>query len=363
MNTINKNRIQDFLYPENGPRIVSIGTANPGTRYSQEEIVKIYHETNPVIVGLFQNSHIKYRHLILPEPVDGIMQEETQEQLIRKHRQGAEEFGAKAITECLSLVNLTPRDIDFLCCVSSTGFLCPGITARLIKKMNFRENVHRIDILGMGCNAGLNAINPVVSFARCNPGKNALMVCTEICSAAYVYNKSINTAVVNSLFGDGVAAVLVRQDNCDTWKRGPIVQDFESHIIVESIEAMKFELEQNKLSFFLDRDIPYVIGMNIEKPVSRLLKRNNLKLRHIKHWLVHSGGKKVLDAIEYNLGLTDYDVRHTLHILQNFGNLSSGSFLFSYKELCKEQIIEEGDLGVAITMGPGTTIETALLVW
>ena len=78
---------------------------------------------------------------------------------------------------------------------------------------------------------------------------------------------------------------------------------------------------------------------------------------------MHSGGKKVVDAIKYNLGLTSHDVRHTASILKNLGNLSSGAFLFSYKELCAERIAEEGDLGVVITMGPGSSIETALLEW
>jgi len=94
-----------------------------------------------------------------------------------------------------------------------------------------------------------------------------------------------------------------------------------------------------------------------------LLERNHLKKRDITHWLVHSGGKKVVDSIKYNIGLTDYDVRHTSSILKNFGNLSSGAFLFSYQELTREGICREGDLGVAITMGPGVSIETSLLKW
>jgi len=139
--------------------------------------------------------------------------------------------------------------------------------------------------------------------------------------------------------------------------------DFESHLIPGTINAMYYGLENTKLSFYLDRNIPLVIGANVERPVNRLLGRHGLKRRQIDHWIVHSGGKKVINAIEYNLGLTDYDVRHTLSVLRDYGNLSSGSFLFSYKELYSEGIAKKGDLAVAITMGPGTAIETALLAW
>lgn len=352
-----------FIPPEKRPRIVSVGTANPPRKYTQEEVVRLFGEKNPRILQFFRNSHIKTRHLYLPEPVDGIIPEESNQQLIDKHLNGALELGSLAIGESLTPLGLSPHDIDFFCCLSSTGFLCPGITAYIAKAMGFRENVYRADILGMGCNAGLNGLQQVTALAQANPGKLGLLLCVEICSAAYVYNNNLYTAVVNSLFGDGVSAALVRQNDSDTWEEGPCVVDFESHIILEALEAMRFELDDNKLSFYLDKDVPYVIGCNVEKPINRLLGRHNLKRRDIDHWIVHSGGKKVIDAIEYNLGLTDYDVRHTLSILKNYGNLSSASFLFSYKDLKREGIIKQGDLGVSITMGPGIAIETALLTW
>jgi 3,5-dihydroxyphenylacetyl-CoA synthase len=352
-----------FVRPKNSPQVVSVGTSNPPRKYTQKEVIELYGETNSKIIQFFLSSHIKSRHLYLPEPVNGKRPVESNQELISKHLNGALEIGPLAIDECLKPIGLSPFDIDFICAISSTGFLCPGLTAHLVKKMGFRENVYRADILGMGCNAGLNGLRHVAALAKANPGKLGLLLCVEICSAAYVYNNKIATAVVNSLFGDGIAAALITQDNSDFEALGPTIVDFESHMIPEAIDAMKFELEDNKLSFYLDRDIPYVIGGNVEKPIKRLLGRHNLKYRNIDHWVVHSGGKKVIDAIEYNIGLTDYDVRHTLSVLRDYGNLSSASFLFSYKELLRENIVKKGEIGVAITMGPGTAIETALLAW
>ncbi|RLE20390.1 MAG: type III polyketide synthase, partial [Acidobacteria bacterium] len=93
------------------------------------------------------------------------------------------------------------------------------------------------------------------------------------------------------------------------------------------------------------------------------LDRWGLKKRDISHWIVHSGGKKVIDAIKYNIGITEYDVRHTHSILRDYGNISSASFLFSLQELMREGVTEEGDWGVVIAMGPGVSIETGLLRW
>jgi predicted naringenin-chalcone synthase len=56
-------------------------------------------------------------------------------------------------------------------------------------------------------------------------------------------------------------------------------------------------------------------------------------------------------------------VRHTTGVLRDYGNLSSGSFLFSYERLLRDAVTMPGDYGVFMTMGPGSTIETALVQW
>jgi len=302
---------------------------------------------------------------MLPPPGPEGVPQESQAELIEKHRRGVVEVGAKAIERCLAPEGLTPKDIDYLCCITTSGFLCPGVTAILIKEMGFRVDCSRVDVVGMGCNAALNGLNPVTSWCLANPGRRALMLCVEVNSAAYVFDDSLRTAIVNSLFGDGSAAVLMRSDESDDQRFAPRVLAFESHIIPPAIGAMRFDWDapEGKWSFFLDREIPYVVGAHAETPVNRLLERAGLKKRDIRHWLVHSGGKKVIDAIKYNIGLTEHDVRHTVSVLRDYGNISSASVLFSYQRLLQEGVVRGGDYCVVMTMGPGSTIETALMQW
>ena len=120
------------------------------------------------------------------------------------------------------------------------------------------------------------------------------------------------------------------------------------------MHAMRYDWDddQNKFSFFLDPNIPYVVGAHAERVVDRLLSDAGLLRSAIRHWLVHSGGKRVIDAVRVNLGLTRHDVRHTTGVLRDYGNLSSGSFLFSYERLLREQVTMPGDYGVLMTMGP-----------
>jgi alkylresorcinol/alkylpyrone synthase/polyketide synthase Type III len=347
------------------PRILSVGCANPPQVYEQAAMPDLFRVKDPRIRSLFQSSHIRTRHLILPPPGPDGPPKETQGELIEKHRTGVVEVGARAIARCLEPEGLAPADIDYLMCITSSGFLCPGVTAILIKELGFREDCSRVDIVGMGCNAALNGLNPVTAWCIANPGKRALMLCIEVNSAAYVFDETLRTAIVNSLFGDGAAAVLLRADSADAGRLAPEILGFNSHIIPQAIGAMRFDWDsqEGKWSFYLDRDIPYVVGAHAERPVRRLLEEFGLKRRDIRHWLVHSGGKKVIDAIKYNIGITEHDVRHTVSVLRDYGNISSASVLFSYQRLLKEGVVRRGDYGVVMTMGPGSTIETALIRW
>ncbi len=351
---------------ESLPQILSVGTATPPDRYTQEEVLAMFDSVDPRVRGFYLNGHIKTRHLVLPDPVNGRREPESQEALITKHRRWSVRLGKEAIDACLSPLGLTPADVDYLACVTTTGYLCPGVSAYLVKEHGFREDVHRIDVVGMGCNAGVNTLQPVAAFCATNPGKLALMLCVEVCSAAYVNDGTLRSAIVNSLFGDGAAAVVLRTGswvNPPGRKYGPRILGFESHTISDAMMTMRFDLYEGKLSFFLDRDIPYFIGSHVEKPIGRLLERFGLKRRQIAHWVVHSGGRKVIDSVKYNIGLTDHDVRHTLSVLRDYGNVSSGSFLFSLEKLLNERVVKPGDFGVLMAMGPGVAIETALVQW
>jgi polyketide synthase Type III len=348
------------------PRIAGIGTAVSGQAYSQLELLDTFRIADPKIRSVFLNSAIQRRYLSLPpQASDGTRAVETQGELLGKHKKLAVDMGARAIDACLKNTGAAIDDIAHLCCVTTTGFLTPGLSALLIREMGIAPHCGRVDIVGMGCNAGLNALGVSAAWSAAHPGQLAILLCTEACSAAYVFDSTMRTAVVNSLFGDGAAAIALTGDDPFPDSGGPRVLAFASHVITDALGAMRYDWDsdQGKFSFFLDPDIPYVVGAHAELVIGRLLDGTGLHRSDISHWLVHSGGKKVIDAVRVNLGLTRYDVRHTTGVLRDYGNLSSGSFLFSYERLLREGITKQGEYGVLMTMGPGSTIETALIQW
>ena len=345
-------------------QIMGVGTALPATSYTQAEILDTFGVSDARIRSVFLGGGIQRRHLCLPVSKNGKLSSETQKDLLEKHAREGIALGQRAIRGCLEQTGKSVEDIAHLCCVSSTGLLIPGFSAYLIKELGIPRTCSRLDIVGMGCNAGLNALTAVAGWAHSHPKQLAIMVCIEVCSAMYVFDLSMKTAVVNSLFGDGSAATSVVCDR-ERSDGGPRILRFSSCVIPEAIDAMRVDWseEDGKFKFFLDQDVPYVVGAHAEGALDELLKGTGLRRSDIHHWLVHSGGRKVVDAVRINFGLSRHDVRHTLGVLRDHGNLSSGSFLFSYERLVREGHVAKGDYGVLMTMGPGSTIEMALVQW
>ena len=233
------------------------------------------------------------------------------------------------------------------------------------RHLGLRTDCHRVDVVGMGCNAGLNGLNTVSSWVSSNPGKYGLLVCCEINSSMYVNDDRVVTGVVNSLFGDGCGAALLFAGNISRHKNSPRIVNFCSHLVPEAWKSISYHWSEihGRFELYLDRSVPEVIGQHASIPLATLLSTSGLKQCDISHWIIHAGGKKVVDSIALINGISEYDVRHTRAVLRDFGNQSSASFLFSYERLVAENVANPGDYGVMITMGPGVTVETALLQW
>jgi len=356
--------------PEGAAAIASVGSAFPDRSYSKEEIGALLGLENRVVKKLLRSPHIQKRHLYLPPKDDrtGRVFPESPADLHAKFREGALEIGSRAISNALGAVSLSTADVDYMLCVTSSGFMVPGLSSLFSRELGFDPRLIRADVVGMGCNAGLNGLNPLVQWVRNHPGQVALLVCCEINSAMYVLDETPRTGIVNSLFGDGAAAAVVttHAENGTgpaSSPPAPCVIDFESFCIPEAWAAMRFDWNDaaGKWSFYLDRDIPYVIGFNVRKPLERLLERNGLDFSAIRHWVLHTGGGAVIDSIKLSLGLEEHDVRHTRSVLRDYGNISSGSFLVSLERLVAEGCVSAGDRGVMVTMGPGAQIEAALV--
>ena len=79
-------------------------------------------------------------------------------------------------------------------------------------------------------------------------------------------------------------------------------------------------------------------------------------------YLLHPGGRRILDAYRDVLKLDEHALRFSRESLRRYGNLSSVSIL-TVLELALEQgfPLEDGKSALLLGVGPGLSLELALL--
>jgi alkylresorcinol/alkylpyrone synthase/polyketide synthase Type III len=345
------------------PAILAVGTANPPRRYSQEEIYNLARRSSAFyrsdrVKQIFMNSGIDHRHFCFD--IETFNPNENSDELHARFATGSVALSAEAINACLASGGFSISDIDYIVAVSCTGYLCPGLSSILIKELGMRRNIQRADLLGMGCAGAMPGLQRAYDFVKAYPDKRALLITVEICSACYYIDDSLETVVGNAICADGAAAVVVGMDGS-----GPVprISEFISFLEPSLIDKVGFEHRDGKLRIILSKDIRDIAGKLAKQVVTDLLRNTGVRKNQIRHWILHSGGRKVIDNLQEELELSKEEIRHSECVLKQFGNMSSPTVLFVLQETMRQSSPQEGDLGVMLAMGPGLALEAALLRW
>jgi 3,5-dihydroxyphenylacetyl-CoA synthase len=341
------------------PHILGIGTANPPARLSQDETYQAAGYNSERVRKIFLNSDIEYRHFYFGGAPN---RHENSDQLNQRYLAGAVSTGCHAVLDCLGAAGKTVKDVDFLAVCTCTGYVCPDVGSRLIAHMGFRKNVQRASIVGLGCAGALPTLQRAADFVRANPGRLALMLAVEICSACYFVDPSLETVVGNAICADGAAAFLLG-DETRNGAAYPRVVDFETFLDANNIEEVGLQHRSGKLRIVLGISIQHLAGGMIEEALQKLLLRHGLRHSDIRFWVVHPGGRKVIDNVQKHFGMSDDQLRFTRNILRNYGNMSSPTVMFVLDDVVRTGNPQPGDWGVMIALGPGMAAEGALLRW
>lgn len=342
------------------PRILAVGTANPPLRFTQEQIFRMAGYYSQRIQEIFLNSDIDYRHLYVDS--ENPRRDETPDELNARYLRGAMETGCHAVHCCLESAGMTPPDVDLFLACSCTGYVCPDVGTRLIGHMHFRPDVERGPLVGLGCAGAMPTLQRAWDYAAARPGRKALLLTVEICSASYYLDNTLETVVGNAICADGAAAVLLSTD--DAPARGyPEILDFQSFVSPEYLDKVGFEQKDGKLRIILAAEIRDIAAPMLEKAVTPLLERHGLRREEIRFWVAHPGGRKVVDNVQKHFGLTEEQLRFSKTVMRNYGNMSSATVLFVLDEVVRNGAPRSGDWGVMLALGPGMAAEAALLKW
>lgn len=341
------------------PRLTAIATALPRHRIEQaafknfsERVFGSRGDTFERLSDVYENAGIATRYAVAPLAWHAEAHGWRSRQRI--FCDAALELLQSAAERCLDRAGRSPSEVDGIVTVSTTGIATPSLDARLMERMDFRRDVQRLPVFGLGCAGGVLGLARAAALARAAPGQCWLLLVVELCTLTFrPSDASKSNIVASALFGDGAAAALV---TCDAG--GPVISAWGEHTWPDSLDVMGWRIEDDGFGVLFSRDIPNLVHRDMMPAVDAFLRKHGLARRDIADWLFHPGGAKVLDALEAGLGLAPGGLTHARAVLREHGNMSAPTALF-----VAERALSQGATGRLLTaaLGPGFSAGFVLL--
>jgi alkylresorcinol/alkylpyrone synthase len=281
----------------------------------------------------------------------------------RVWREVATNLGERAVREALERSQIAPGDVHHLFFNTVTGLATPSIDARLCNRFRFREDIKRTPIFGLGCVGGAAGLARASDYIRAFPEHNAVLLAVELCSLTLQREDfSLANIISSGLFGDGAAAVVV-SGHAPRGARLPRIVATRSVFFPETEGIMGWEFLDSGFKIVLSAQLPKLILERGSRDVDAFLGAHGLTRRDIRHWVLHTGGPKVLESMQVALELPEKALARSWASLREVGNLSSASVLHVLGDLMDSGEPSPGDWGLLSAMGPGFCAELVLLQW
>ncbi|CAL9771100.1 unnamed protein product [Musa acuminata subsp. burmannicoides] len=279
----------------------------------------------------------------------------------------AKEAAAKAIKEW----GRPTSDITHLVFCSAAGLDIPGVDYRLLQLLGLPVSVRRVMLYNVGCHAGGTALRVAKDLAENNKDARVLVVCSELNVMFFrgPDDDHFENLIGQALFGDGAAALIVGADPVEGAEKPIFELASASQVMLpESEEMVAGHLREIGLTFHLASKLPAIVGSNIERCLEGAFEPLGITNWNELFWIVHPGGRAIIDQVEARAGLAPEKLAATRHVLSEYGNMQSASVLFIMDEMRKRSAMEghattgQGcQWGVLFGFGPGLTVETVVL--
>jgi alkylresorcinol/alkylpyrone synthase len=347
--------------------IASAASALPRHCYSQTQIAAAFKRhwngklDNPSLLDrLHARTGVGQRYLALP--MEAYEDLATWGQANNAWIEAAQELGEQAICSALTRAGIAPAELGALFFVSITGIASPSIDARLVNRMGLSPNIRRVPIFGLGCVAGAAGLSLAADYVRAYPARTAALLSVELCSLTLrIDDLSIANLISSGLFGDGAAAVIVAGD--ERRLPGPQIVATRSVFYPDTEGVMGWDISEKGFRIVLSPEVPQMVHQHLAEDVDAFLADAGLSRRDIGSWVLHTGGPKVLEAMQDALNLHDGELDASWQCLRNTGNLSSASVLLVLEEVMERRRPAPGTWGLLAAMGPGFCSEFVLLRW
>jgi predicted naringenin-chalcone synthase len=313
--------------------ILGVETANPPNSLTQQEVLTILTEQ----VKLSARALDLYKKFLLD---DGIHRRyfawddprtlltESLDEKMKRFEHWAVDLSVEAVQKLFKKWHYHPQDIDAVFVSTCTGYLCPGLSTYVSQRLGLPENIHTLDLVGLGCTGALPALRAADDYLNRYPDSTVLVIAVEICSAATHWAEKPELILSNAIFSDGAAAVLLsNRENIS----GLCIKNISSILWPQFRDELRFKYLDSRLCNVISPKVPEIVAQALHT----LYKDHD---ENKAHYAFHAGGRKVLDAIQSKLGLSDDDMLLSRQVLKDYGNMSSPSVLFVLKDILRRPL-------------------------
>ncbi len=348
--------------PAGPAHIAALAVATPPQSIEQAELARLARKhydgrlsprSLSIIDALFSHGSIKRRRFAINNVEDLV--DEDHDARIARFTHWSRELSTQAIRKALAQAGLAPGDVAGLVVNTCTGYICPGISTYLIESLGLSRTVRVYDLVGSGCGGAIPNLEVSESLLT-GKGRGAVVsVSVEICTATFQMEDDLSLLLSNTLFGDGAAAAVL-------WTRP---QGYEliasaSRYVPEQRESIRYIHKGGQLYNQLSTRLPDMVRKAAAQVVSDVLAPRSLKAGDIKHWALHSGGDKIINAVRDELGLSEEQVRPTRAVLSEYGNMSSPTVWFVLNEIDRRGVAS-GEWCLMVAFGAGLSAHAYLL--
>ncbi len=236
---------------------------------------------------------------------------------------------------------------------------CPSLAHRLIEHYALDPSTDKYHVTAVGCASAVPLLRLGGQVLHADPSRDVLVVAAESMSSLQAPGESSRVRTVGSaIFGDGCAAVVL---SARPAAQGPAILASAVHQIPGTLEAVELRCDDQGSHLGLARELPAIAGDGLAGLTSAFLAANNVEERQITHWMLHPGGRRIVEESRDALGLDDEDVAVSWRALAAHGNVGTPSIFYVLDATIRERRPEPGELGLAVTIGPGVSVGLMLV--
>lgn len=342
----------------NGPRIAALAVSDADTVLSQRQVLdRLGLAGDEFAERIFERCGVKQRHLELSDDfLDRTLQERTMQVELQLLEHAIRSVDA---------LELDPREVGTVLTASLYSLGVPTLAHRLLSHYEMDPTTDKYHLTGVGCASGVPLMRLGAQALHGHPHRHALVVAAESMSSIMMRATAEDPrakTVGSAIFGDGCAAALL---SSDPRADGPIINASQVHQIGDSLGAVSLAVGSDDSDSYLHlaRELPDLAGAGLREVVDRFLHGQHLEHSAIDHWMVHPGGKRIIENVQIALGLSDEDVAVSWDALADHGNIGTPSIFYVLKDTIEQRRPEPGERGLMVTIGPGVTVGLMLLTW